>query len=110
MTTKTVQVTTQPTTIVGFHKDRKSLMITVNSGATLYINQNSVNITSEGTPVFVGQSIELTIAEGDEPDQVLYGQTLAGIADVRFIEGFKGVDSITNEMPVNNLKEKKKVA
>jgi hypothetical protein len=108
MVVKTIQITTQAVPIVSYHHDRKSLMITVNTGATLYVSQNVVNITTEGTPLFAGQSLEFTKGEGDEPDQTLYGQTLAGTADVRVIEGFEGVDSMTDVAPAKNKKEAKK--
>lgn len=85
--------------IADYNPRRKSLVITNNSGQTVFISQDQTNITTSGFPVLVGQSISFTVTDGDEPELELYAQTLFGTADLRIIDRFGKVQTL-HEMTI----------
>lgn len=73
---------------IAYHKGRKGWIIFNNGGSTVFISENQSNITSQGFPLAVGESIDYTEFEGDDPRIPIYAQTTAGTADLRIIETF----------------------
>lgn len=80
------------------NRKRKSWIITNASGSTVFISENQSNVTADGTPLAVGESMDAYLIFGDDPTLALYAQTVVGTADLRIIEGFGEVKGEIEEV------------
>lgn len=87
MVTRQQTATTTVVEICSYLATRKSLIITNNGAATVYISQNKGTCLADGTPVPVNSDLSFVKADGDEPEDSYYAITSAGTADLRVIEG-----------------------
>jgi hypothetical protein len=89
MAYRQVTVGTTPTLIAAYNPKRDVLVIRNYAGATCFIHDSQVDITAKGFPLAEGEVVSFLEKDGDEPSVELWGQTVAGTADLRIYESFK---------------------
>jgi len=89
MTFRKVEVTTVVRQIASYNPKRVCISITNYAGSDAFIHTNQTRVTTEGFPIAVGTTISLIKADGDDPREALWGQTVTGTADIRVQESWE---------------------
>lgn len=88
MPARSVTVGTTATVVLPFNRARTAVSIFNNDTAAVFVSDDQRGILGEGFVIVAGQPLNLLRAWGDNPQDVLYGISVAGGADVRVLEQF----------------------
>lgn len=88
MPTRPITVTTSPQTVLPYNNRRTAASLANEGAATVFISEDETAITTNGYPILAGGALDLLRALGDEPQNQLFIQSVAGGEDVRILESF----------------------
>ncbi len=88
MPSRAVTVGTAPTQLLPYNPKRTSVAIFNEDTAAVFIGEDQGGLLDQGSPIQAGGAISLVRALGDSPQDILFGISSAGGADVRVLEQF----------------------
>lgn len=88
MPSRSVTVGTTPELLLPYNPRRTAVSIFNEDSVAIFIGEDEVNLLTEGSPITAGGAVSLNAALGDSPQDILFGISAAGGADVRILEQF----------------------
>lgn len=88
MPSRAVTVGTTPEVLLPYNPKRTSVAIFNEDSAAVFIGEDQTGLLAQGSPITAGGAISLVRALGDSPQDILFGISAAGGADVRILEQF----------------------
>lgn len=88
MPSRPVTVGTTPTLLLPYNPKRTSVSIFNEDTAAVFIGEDQTGLLARGSPITAGGAISFVRAFGDTPQDILFGISSAGGADVRILEQF----------------------
>ena len=88
MPSRPVTVATTPTLLLPYNPRRTSVVIFNEDAAAVFIGEDETSLLTRGSPVTPGGAVAFAAVDGDTPENILFGISAAGGADVRILEQF----------------------
>lgn len=88
MPSRAVTVGTAATLLLSYDPARTAVAIFNEDTAAVFIGEDQVGLLAQGAPITAGGTIAFNRALGAKPQDILFGISAAGGADVRILEEF----------------------
>lgn len=88
MPSRPVTVGTTPTLLLPYNPKRTTVAIFNEDAAAVFIGEDQTGLLARGSPITAGGAVSFVRALGDTPQDILFGISSAGGADVRILEAF----------------------
>lgn len=88
MPSRPVTVGTTPTLLLPYNPKRTTVAIFNEDAAAVFIGEDQAGLLARGSPITAGGAVSFVRALGDTPQDILFGISSAGGADVRILEQF----------------------
>ncbi len=88
MPSRPVTVGTVATSLLPYNPKRTTVTIFNEDAAAVFIGEDQASLLTRGSPIQAGGAISFIRALGDSPQDILFGISSAGGADVRILEQF----------------------
>lgn len=88
MPSRSVTVGTAAELLLPYNPKRTSVAIFNEDAAAIFIGEDQVGLLAQGSPITAGGAVTFTRALGGTPQDILFGISAAGGADVRILEQF----------------------
>lgn len=88
MPSRPVTVGTTPELLLPYNPKRTSVAIFNEDAAAVFIGEDQAGLLARGSPIQPGGAISFTRALGGTPQDILFGISSAGGADIRITEQF----------------------
>lgn len=95
MPSRSETVGTVPTRLLPYNPKRTAVTIFNEDAAAVFIGEDENRLLTEGSPITAGGAISLNRALGDTPQEIMFGISSAGGADVRILEQFGELPALT---------------
>lgn len=87
-----------PTLLLPYNPKRTAVSIFNEDTAAVFIGEDENALLAQGSPITAGGVISLNRALGDTPQEIMFGISSAGGADVRILEQFGELPALTEPL------------
>lgn len=95
MPSRPVTVGTTATLLLPYNPKRTTVSIFNEDTAAVFIGEDQAGLLAQGSPVTAGGAVSFVRALGDTPQDIMFGISSAGGADVRILEQFGELPELT---------------